>query len=140
MSKLISLILYSEIMDKNAGYIVGGVMGIATAILGYKFIANRHKQGPIEMQEIKPISEILVTYSKDFNESGAIEKIIPRRFESEASLENLTSNLHYRKTTSHLPSLTRSLSEPIYDLLDRGGKRWRPILCMLIAELYGHRK
>jgi hypothetical protein len=59
-------------MDKNAGYIVGGVMGIATAILGYKFITNKHKRDPVEMQEIKPISEILTTYSKDFNESGAI--------------------------------------------------------------------
>jgi len=32
-----------------------------------------------------------------------------------------------------LTSLTKSLSEPIWDLLDRGGKRWRPVLCMLIA-------
>jgi len=26
---------------------------------------------------------------------------------------------------------------PIYDLLDRGGKRWRPILGMIYAECYG---
>lgn len=55
-------------------------------------------------------------------------------------MESLTSNLFYRRTTSHLNSLSKSLSEPIYDLLDRGGKKWRPILCMLIAQLYGHKK
>ena len=27
--------------------------------------------------------------------------------------------------------------DPIYDLLDRGGKRWRPCLGMLFAECFG---
>lgn len=36
-----------------------------------------------------------------------------------------------------LSSLTRSLSDPIYDLLDRGGKRWRPALCFITAEIFG---
>jgi hypothetical protein len=27
--------------------------------------------------------------------------------------------------------------EPIYDLLDRGGKRWRPVLGMVYAECFG---
>lgn len=127
-------------MDRNTSYIVGGVLGVATAVLGYRLLQRKQPPVPVEMQEMKPILEILGSYSKEFNDSGAIEKIIPRRFESEGSLEILTSNLHYRKSTSHLPSLTKSLSQPIYDLLDRGGKRWRPILCMLIAELYGHSK
>lgn len=35
-----------------------------------------------------------------------------------------------------LDSLTKSLSVPVYDLLDRGGKRWRPALCFLIADLF----
>lgn len=34
--------------------------------------------------------------------------------------------------------MTKSLSDPIWDLLERGGKRWRPALCMLIAEMQGH--
>lgn len=82
----------------------------------------------------------MIKYSHEFNNSKSIEKIIPRAFETEEHLENLTSNLYYRKKVSHLASLTKSLSEPIYDLLDRGGKRWRPILCMLIAEIYGKNK
>lgn len=86
------------------------------------------------------IEQILKQYSQEFAESKTIEKIIPRVFSNEKDLENLTNNLYYRKQNSHLQSLTKSLSEPIWDLLDRGGKRWRPVLCMLIAELYGHSK
>ena len=27
---------------------------------------------------------------------------------------------------------------PIYDLLDRGGKRMRPIICYLVAKCFNH--
>lgn len=86
------------------------------------------------------ITELIKKYSTEFNNSKCLEKVIPREFKSEADLEALTSNLFYRRKNSHLSSLTKSLSDPIWDLLDRGGKRWRPILCMLIAELYGHKR
>lgn len=36
-----------------------------------------------------------------------------------------------------IESVRRGLLQPTYDLLDRGGKRWRPIMGMLYAELYG---
>ena len=36
-----------------------------------------------------------------------------------------------------LESLNKSLAEPIWDLLDRGGKRWRPALFLLVGELLG---
>jgi len=36
-----------------------------------------------------------------------------------------------------IESVRKGLLQPTYDLLDRGGKRWRPILGMLYAELYG---
>eukprot|EP01129_Flabellula_baltica_P014157 TRINITY_DN6722_c0_g1_i1.p1 TRINITY_DN6722_c0_g1~~TRINITY_DN6722_c0_g1_i1.p1 ORF type:complete len:355 (-),score=96.89 TRINITY_DN6722_c0_g1_i1:1018-2082(-) len=32
---------------------------------------------------------------------------------------------------------TKSLLDPVWDLLDRGGKRWRPIFCVLLAEVLG---
>ena len=34
--------------------------------------------------------------------------------------------------------LTQSISKPLYDLLDRGGKRWRPALCFMITKMSGH--
>lgn len=34
-------------------------------------------------------------------------------------------------------ALEKSLSEPIWDFLDRGGKRWRPVLFLLVTEAMG---
>ena len=34
-------------------------------------------------------------------------------------------------------AINKGICEPIYDLLDRGGKRWRPVLGMVFAECYG---
>ena len=36
-----------------------------------------------------------------------------------------------------LESVNKATSEPIYDLLNRGGKQWRPILGMMFAEAFG---
>jgi len=35
------------------------------------------------------------------------------------------------------PELWQRISEPARDLLDRGGKRWRPLFMLLCAEMYG---
>jgi len=34
-------------------------------------------------------------------------------------------------------ALQRALADPIWDLLDRGGKRWRAVLCLLLIEAFG---
>ena len=39
--------------------------------------------------------------------------------------------------TADISSFNKGLLAPLYDLIDRGGKRWRPILGMLIAEAHG---
>jgi len=36
--------------------------------------------------------------------------------------------------------LNKGLAEPIWDFLDRGGKRWRPILSLITAEAFGREK
>ncbi len=36
-----------------------------------------------------------------------------------------------------LDALQKALSDPVWDLLNRGGKRWRPALLLLIAEAVG---
>jgi geranylgeranyl pyrophosphate synthase len=61
-----------------------------------------------------------------------LEKLIPRKF-TEENFSGITYNQRFSQGKNHLNSLTKALSEPIYDLLDRGGKRWRPILGMLVA-------
>ncbi len=61
-----------------------------------------------------------------------MEKIIPRCF-TEERLAQLSENQRFSGKQNHLRSLDMAFSEPIWDLLDRGGKRWRPVLAMLIA-------
>ena len=35
-----------------------------------------------------------------------------------------------------IASLTTGLSEPVWDMLDRGGKHWRALLCLITADLF----
>ena len=63
----------------------------------------------------------------------AIGKYIPREFTKEKA-EFVFGKASYSYDTK---ALTESLSKPVWDLLDRGGKRWRPGLLLLVAEAFG---
>ena len=64
---------------------------------------------------------------------NAIEKIIPRKIDSEY-LEWLAGPARYRYD---LDAVQKAIIDPVWDLLDRGGKRWRPSLFLLIVESLG---
>lgn len=64
-----------------------------------------------------------------------IEKYIPRKFSEKAILFKLNPP-HY---THNLDALNKAIAEPIWEFLDRGGKRWRPALFLLICEALGKR-
>ncbi|CAD8068539.1 unnamed protein product [Paramecium primaurelia] len=64
---------------------------------------------------------------KKFESSQYFEKILPRVF---------NQNDPQFSKYDDVETLTKSISNPIYDLLDRGGKRWRPALCFMIADLF----
>jgi len=36
-----------------------------------------------------------------------------------------------------IKAVNSAIKEPVYDLLDRGGKRWRPVLGLIIAKCLG---
>jgi len=59
-----------------------------------------------------------------------IEKYLPRKI-NKKWLEEIFGKPRYRY---NLDSAQKSLIDPIWDFLDRGGKRWRPILFLLIYE------
>jgi geranylgeranyl pyrophosphate synthase len=63
----------------------------------------------------------------------AIEKYIPREFSENAVLFKVNPP----KFSSNLEALNKGIAEPIWELLDRGGKRWRPALFLLICEALG---
>jgi geranylgeranyl diphosphate synthase type I len=62
-----------------------------------------------------------------------IEKYIPRKFTKDAVLFK-TSPPNY---SINLETINRAVAEPIWEFLDRGGKRWRPTLFLLICEALG---
>jgi geranylgeranyl pyrophosphate synthase len=62
-----------------------------------------------------------------------IEKYVPREF-SDNSLVFLLQPPRY---DYNLAPLNEAVAKPIWDFLDRGGKRWRPSLFLLVAEALG---
>ena len=62
-----------------------------------------------------------------------VEKYIPRKFD-ESSLIFTLSPPRYKPD---LEALNKAVAEPIWEFLDRGGKRWRPTLFLLVCEALG---
>eukprot|EP01087_Luapelamoeba_hula_P012747 TRINITY_DN358_c0_g2_i1.p1 TRINITY_DN358_c0_g2~~TRINITY_DN358_c0_g2_i1.p1 ORF type:complete len:360 (+),score=70.05 TRINITY_DN358_c0_g2_i1:121-1200(+) len=62
-----------------------------------------------------------------------IEQWLPRHFE-QASVERLCGVARY---AYDVEGVTEAIAKPMWDILDRGGKRWRPVLLFLIAEALG---
>jgi geranylgeranyl pyrophosphate synthase len=63
----------------------------------------------------------------------AIEKYIPRKFSRNAILFEVNPPSYAR----NVDTLNKAVAEPIWEFLDRGGKRWRPFLFLLICEALG---
>jgi len=63
----------------------------------------------------------------------AIEKYIPRKFTESAVLFKVNPPRH----SYNVETLNKAIAEPIWEFLDRGGKRWRPALFLLICEALG---
>jgi len=64
---------------------------------------------------------------------NAIEKYIPRKFDKNSILFQLNPP----KYEYNLEALNKAIAEPIWEFLDRGGKRWRPIFFLLVCEALG---
>lgn len=62
-----------------------------------------------------------------------IEKYIPKKI-TKKWLNFTFGSPHY---SFDVKAAQKSLSEPIWDFLGRGGKRWRPVLFLLITEAIG---
>jgi geranylgeranyl diphosphate synthase type I len=63
----------------------------------------------------------------------AIEKYIPRKYNK----KNIIFTLEKPRYEYNIDSTNKAISEPIWNLLDRGGKRWRPTLLLLVCEALG---
>ncbi|CAI2367584.1 unnamed protein product [Moneuplotes crassus] len=75
-------------------------------------------------------------YQQIFEKSGTLEKIVPRKIETHQELENMGCAM-YRPIDTDIQTVNKGLFDPLYDLLDCGGKRWRPVYGMILASDYG---
>lgn len=62
-----------------------------------------------------------------------IEEWIPREFDK----NSLTEMLGETEYEYDVDACNQAISKPIWDLLDRGGKRWRPLSMLLIIDALG---
>jgi len=75
--------------------------------------------------------ETLAEWRPDVDE--AIEEVLPREID-EAYLEEYFGEPSY----SYDPqAIQTALADPIWDLLDRGGKRWRAVLFLVLVDAFG---
>ena len=64
----------------------------------------------------------------------AIEKYVPRKFTKDSIIFKVAPPMY----SYNLEPLNKAIADPIWDMLDRGGKRWRPALFLLICEALGN--
>lgn len=64
---------------------------------------------------------------------GAIEELLPRNID-ETYLSEWFGPASHRYDPE---AIQHALSDPIWDLLDRGGKRWRAVVCLLLIDGFG---
>ncbi|MEM2320084.1 MAG: polyprenyl synthetase family protein [Candidatus Bathyarchaeia archaeon] len=63
----------------------------------------------------------------------AIEKYVPRVF----SKNTLIFKINPPRYSYNTEAINKAIAEPLWEFLDRGGKRWRPALFLLICEALG---
>jgi geranylgeranyl pyrophosphate synthase len=87
-----------------------------------------HEEEGAEFLDIEKLLEKKATWIDD-----VIEVYIPRTFSKSAILFKINPpNFAY-----NLKALNKAVAEPIWEFLDRGGKRWRPALFLLICKALG---
>jgi len=62
-----------------------------------------------------------------------IERYIPKKYDKSA----IVFSLNPPRYDYNIEALSRTIAEPIWDFLERGGKRWRPLLFLLVAGALG---
>jgi geranylgeranyl diphosphate synthase type I len=62
-----------------------------------------------------------------------MEKLLPKNTDK-AQLEMIFGKTRYEYDVS---AINKAINKPVWDFLDRGGKRWRPALFLMIAEALG---
>ena len=95
----------------------------------------------------------MLKYAQNFVQSDICNKIHPREIKDANMLDLYAPYLLNAQSSQQskdmeptrdeeyknadLTSINKGINAPTYDLLDRGGKQWRPILGLMLAEALG---
>ena len=95
----------------------------------------------------KSSPKFMAQYKELFDRSHAIEMVLPRNISSLKELadwgfNNTKTNDFLNLSDQGLASVDlqffkRCISDPTFDLIERGGKGWRPVLGLLLANDFG---
>jgi len=77
------------------------------------------------------MKEILASYFDEI--SPHLSHVIPETFTAEL-MNKMYGEARYEYDCE---AITKAISEPVWEILNRGGKRWRPVLLLLTAEALG---
>ena len=99
----------------------------------FKFTLDETCKNVEEIELEKTIDVEKMLEAKVSTIDKLIERYIPRGFDK----SSLVFSLDSPRYEYNVEALNKSVAEPIWDFLDRGGKRWRPSLFLLVAEALG---
>ena len=95
----------------------------------------------------KSVPKFYKEYKDFLDKSQALEMVVPKQLNSIEKLKNcglVPSNIDIfafklpkGTQTYDLEGYKRCVSTPVYDLLNRGGKRWLPIYSLILANEFG---
>jgi len=88
------------------------------------------------------IPGFMKTYSELFVQSKMMENLMPRNITSADQLREFNPYLLDEENGQNyddadLEGVNSGILDLAYDVLDSGGKRWRPVLGLMFAEAYG---
>jgi len=69
--------------------------------------------------------------------ASIIDKLIERYIPKEYDKSAIVFSLNPPRYDYNIEALNKATAEPIWDFLERGGKRWRPSLFLLVVEALG---
>lgn len=64
---------------------------------------------------------------------NTIEKFIPKKYDK----EHMIFSAGKPRYSYNIEAVNKAVAEPVWDMLSRGGKRWRPSLFLLVLEALG---
>ena len=83
------------------------------------------------LEDVTDVREFLEKTARLIDQK--IEEYIPREYKDDAVVFKLNPSRY----KPDLEALDKAISKPIWEFLDRGGKRWRPALFLLALEALG---